>query len=232
MVACPHCQAENEPSGPLSHCKKCGGRLSVSTVQHVNPAQAHPSDSLGGGSATTRLMIDLDTLVSNRLPRICIVCGRPSTSTVGRKFAARVYSTFGARIVRMKNKAAVPVCDQHRSHWWKIEALFFLVGLSALVLMLVLMVAGIWLMSVTPKAHDVMRGVFGIGGFIGGIVCFGMCLFFGCTRLRRKYVAASGFQGNCVILDNVSREFARACEQQVGGGGYRERRVEPRGRLF
>ena len=156
-----------------------------------------------------RLLLDIDTLLSGPLPQVCIVCGCPGTSQVRRKFGAWASSNL---VVRTKGKAAVPVCDKHRFHWWVMSLLFSGVMISGLAVWGLVATLGVWLMPQEPG----LRVAFGLGGVFGGLICFGLWIGYGASYLRTRHVTAAGFLGNCVILDNVSREFARACTEAHG----------------
>jgi hypothetical protein len=178
-------------------------------------------DSLSGQpsdqSPKTKLTIDVDTLISGRLPQVCIVCGQPSTSTVARKFAARV----SGYMVQMKKKAPIPVCENHRSHWRNMYALLALVFISGFAVWVAVAAAGLGLMTLVRADHKDLGIAFGLGGLFCGLICYGVWVIVGAKLLRRKLVTAAGFQGNSIILDNVSREFARDCQQQVSSMAQR-----------
>lgn len=84
---------------------------------------------------------------------------------------------------------------------------FTVMMILGFVIWITITICGFWLANNYPK----YRGLLILGGSVGGLLCYIIWIALGAMYLRTKHLRATGFEGNNVILDNVSAEFAHAC---------------------
>jgi hypothetical protein len=89
--------------------------------------------------------------------------------------------------------------------------LFAGVMLSGFAVWILVTAGSIYLMDLVPKGSTGLKLAIGLGGMVGGLASFIIWIGLGASYLRTKHITGAGFQGNCLIIDNVSPEFAEAC---------------------
>ncbi|MEO2016344.1 MAG: serine/threonine-protein kinase [Fuerstiella sp.] len=180
----------------------------------LSPAELDDDDDLG----KTHVTLPREQLESDRLPDVCIVCGKAAHRRAAHEFehcseaAGWVIvvlmvlffpvGIMAAILLTKKAKASLPVCARHRNHW---SEMGWFAGLGWLLIPLGVLL-GFWTVSFDPsqlsKGPEI--GIF-VGCILAGIAAYVIPLIYlGTTR-----VTADGITNKTITLKRVSVAFAR-----------------------
>lgn len=181
-----------------------------------------------------KVRLSYDQCRHDDLPELCARCGKPSELKLKRVFKWHpswviILILFGllpfllvALLTTKRMKVNVPLCEEHRSHWWHPK----LFGCLTLPLLLLVFIVGIGMLPDRPGRNDdtsVATGVW-IVGLLGFLVCLVTVAVWGSSRIRPLKI-----DDESILLAGVSDEFAdeakklREADSRGGYGDYDDR---------
>ena len=167
----------------------------------------------------THVTLPLEQLGSDRMPDVCIVCGKATRRRVAHEFEHCSDESgwvivillvlffplgiFAAIMLTKKAKASLPVCAKHRNHW---SRLGWFGGLGWLLIPLGVLLA-FWTINFDPSSHlnkGQSVGVF-VSTIVAGIAAYVVPLIY----LATTRVTADDITKKIITLKRVSVAFAR-----------------------
>jgi serine/threonine protein kinase len=212
--------------GPSTIMENGVAALAAGMNRMLSPAEAE--DDLG----RTDVTLTLEQIKSDRLPDVCIVCGKATRRRLGREFEhmseratwlmVLLFVVFfpagivAAILLKKKVRASIPVCARDSSHW---SRLAWFASLGWLLIPLGVLIA-FWLVDF-KLAGGPETAIF-VGCVLFGIAIYVIPLvYLGTTRISVENIADT-----TITLKRVSGRFAREVAQmhdQSGKAADRER---------
>ena len=201
--------------GPSTIMENGAAALAVGVKNIFSPEEFDDADNLG----KTLVTLPLDQLESDKLPDVCIVCGKATRRRASHEFehcseaAGWVIvilmilffpvGILAAVLLTRKAQASLPVCGRHRNHWSRMA---WFAGLGWLLIPLGVLLA-FWTINFAPSTQLVEGPKIGIfvTTIVAGIAVYVIPLIYmGSTR-----VTSDDISDRTITLKRVSVGFAR-----------------------